>query len=86
MTILTLLVMSVGGRIGAWLAGLLSQPSVLGELLIGVALGATPWFVGADADPAISLVAQAGAVPPDRTLAPVDGEAFRQSHGQEALF
>ena len=62
MTILTLLVMSVGGRIGAWLAGLLSQPSVLGELLIGVALGATPWFVGADADPAISLVAQAGAV------------------------
>lgn len=65
--VLALAVILVGAKLGGDLAVRLGQPAVLGELVIGIALGnldlfGVTWFRSLAADPTLSILAQIGVV------------------------
>jgi Kef-type K+ transport system membrane component KefB len=65
--VLALAVILAGAKLGGHLAERLGQPAVLGELVLGIALGnldlfGVPWFRGVAADHTMDVLARLGAV------------------------
>lgn len=67
LVVLALAAMLAGAKLGGHLAERIGQPAVLGELVVGIALGnldvvGVPWFRGVAANPTIDVLARLGVV------------------------